>query len=414
MVMAYNQFSTELVKPICDFASELIFGAVPLTVQFSDSSKGFINSWLWNFGDGQTSNEQNPSHTYNQSGTFTVSLKVTGPDGSDTETKENYINVQRFWADINGDGQVDIADIQLVATHWNTRIGDPDYDANCDVNNEGVGDGVINVIDIQLVAAWWNKPITSSATHPLAKGRTNPQGDLILRLVADGFDADGNQIVSIMVENAEDLAAFEFDFVYNQNAGQFVDAMLGNFLGVTGNSVSSLGPIVDNANGRVTFGAFSFGAQPGASGSGVLARMILENLSQTDLHVNLENVQLTDKQGNVITVSDILTSITGNGSGAEIPKHFSLGQNYPNPFNPVTSITYSIPDMGQSVRVLLSVYDLTGRSIKTLLDTERQAGYHTVIWDGTDEMGQIVSSGIYIYSITAGTYRSTRKMVFTK
>ncbi len=66
-------------------------GTVPLTVQFSDSSAGSIKSWFWDFGDGNTSTEQNPSHTYETADTFTVSLTVTGPGGSDTETKEKYI-----------------------------------------------------------------------------------------------------------------------------------------------------------------------------------------------------------------------------------------------------------------------------------------------------------------------------------
>jgi len=64
-----------------------------------------------------------------------------------------------FWADVDADGDVDIIDIQLVAAHWNTKVGDPNYDAKYDVDNEGQGDGDIDIIDIQLVAAWWNKPL---------------------------------------------------------------------------------------------------------------------------------------------------------------------------------------------------------------------------------------------------------------
>jgi PKD repeat protein len=63
-------------------------------VNFTDQSTGQITSWSWNFGDGSTSREQNPSHTYNDPGTYTVSLTVTGPEGSDTETKTDYINVR--------------------------------------------------------------------------------------------------------------------------------------------------------------------------------------------------------------------------------------------------------------------------------------------------------------------------------
>ena len=75
------------------FTADLTSGPVPLTVNFTDQSTGDITSWSWDFGDGATSTEQNPSHTYTDAGTYTVSLAVTGPCGSDTEVKVNFITV---------------------------------------------------------------------------------------------------------------------------------------------------------------------------------------------------------------------------------------------------------------------------------------------------------------------------------
>lgn len=78
-----------------DFTANPEKGIIPLTVQFTDLSEGDISGWLWNFGDGQTSSLQNPSHTYNDRGRYTVTLKVTGTDGSDTTTtKTDYIRVR--------------------------------------------------------------------------------------------------------------------------------------------------------------------------------------------------------------------------------------------------------------------------------------------------------------------------------
>ena len=79
---------------VADFSAIPTSGPAPLIVSFSDQSKGTVSSWNWNFGDGTTSNEQNPSHTYTDPGTYTVSLTVTGPGGSDTETKADYIKVR--------------------------------------------------------------------------------------------------------------------------------------------------------------------------------------------------------------------------------------------------------------------------------------------------------------------------------
>jgi len=76
-----------------EFVGELTIGGLPLTVQFTDKSTGDITSWLWDFGDGQTSTLQSPSHIYQNFGNYTVSLRVKSQDSSDTETKQDYITV---------------------------------------------------------------------------------------------------------------------------------------------------------------------------------------------------------------------------------------------------------------------------------------------------------------------------------
>ncbi|MDZ4247469.1 MAG: PKD domain-containing protein, partial [Dehalococcoidia bacterium] len=82
-------------KPLeADFTASPVTGKKPLTVQFADASTGNIKSWKWDFGDGEAATKQNPSHTYQKKGNYTVSLKVKGKDGStDTESKANYITV---------------------------------------------------------------------------------------------------------------------------------------------------------------------------------------------------------------------------------------------------------------------------------------------------------------------------------
>jgi len=79
--------------PDADFSGGPTTGLLDTTVQFSDQSTGDITSWSWDFGDGGTSSDQNPSNTYSSEGAYTVSLTVTGPDGSDTETKETYVKI---------------------------------------------------------------------------------------------------------------------------------------------------------------------------------------------------------------------------------------------------------------------------------------------------------------------------------
>jgi hypothetical protein len=95
----------------------------------------------------------------------------------------------------------------------------------------------------------------------------------------------------------------------------------------------------------------------------------------------------------------------------EIPREFSLIQNFPNPFNPTTEIKYDLPE---DEFVSISIYDVMGRRIKSLSNTNQTAGYHSLQWDATNDIGEIVSAGMYIYTIQAGEYRATKKMVLLK
>ena len=101
----------------------------------------------------------------------------------------------------------------------------------------------------------------------------------------------------------------------------------------------------------------------------------------------------------------------GNG-GASIPKAFALNQNYPNPFNPSTTISYQLAEDAQ---VSITVHNMRGQVVRELVNGNREAGTHSVQWNGEDDRGQTVSSGIYLYVMeTSGGLRSTRKMVVLK
>ena len=94
------------------------------------------------------------------------------------------------------------------------------------------------------------------------------------------------------------------------------------------------------------------------------------------------------------------------------PTDFSLGQNYPNPFNSKTSIKYEVPG---AVHVKIIVSNVLGRKVKTLVDENKEAGFYTVYWDGIDELGENVVSGIYFYSLVAtGSKIITRKMIVVR
>ena len=98
-------------------------------------------------------------------------------------------------------------------------------------------------------------------------------------------------------------------------------------------------------------------------------------------------------------------------SFVEMPFGFALFQNYPNPFNPVTHIAYDLP--GDS-RVELSIYNLLGQKVRTLVNRDMSGGHHVAVWDGKNEFGSPVSTGIYFYRIRAADFKESRKMILLK
>ena len=110
-----------------------------------------------------------------------------------------------------------------------------------------------------------------------------------------------------------------------------------------------------------------------------------------------------------------VTSVEGRDDKS-IPKEFILSQNYPNPFNPSTSSEFSVP-VNSNVR--LTIYNLLGQVVSTLVNEELSAGNYSVIWNGTDTNGLQVSSGVYLYKMKAsgnsGTpFSQTKKMILLK
>ena len=92
-------------------------------------------------------------------------------------------------------------------------------------------------------------------------------------------------------------------------------------------------------------------------------------------------------------------------------EEFRLNQNYQNPFNPVTSLRYDLPEDGL---INITIYDMMGRVVKTLVNGSQTAGFKSVQWDATNDRNEPVSSGLYLYTIQAGEFRQTRKMVLLK
>jgi len=95
----------------------------------------------------------------------------------------------------------------------------------------------------------------------------------------------------------------------------------------------------------------------------------------------------------------------------ESPAEFKLEQNYPNPFNPETAINYQVP---HACQVTIRIFNTMGQEVKTLVNEDKQVGYYTIRWDGSDNNGLRAVTGVYLYQIKAAHFSQTRKMLFVR
>jgi hypothetical protein len=130
-----------------DFSASITSGAAPLTVKFTDESTGDPKSWSWDFGDGGTSAERNPTHTYTLPGTYTVTLTVSTATDSATLSRPDYITVT-IEGDFNGNGKVDIGDVSKVAY---MVVGKEPADLAADFN----GNGAVDIGDAAKIAYYF-------------------------------------------------------------------------------------------------------------------------------------------------------------------------------------------------------------------------------------------------------------------
>ena len=158
--------------------------------------------------------------------------------------------------------------------------------------------------------------------------------------------------------------------------------------------------------GQVAVGAMKVDGQA-VSGDGTLVEFTFRT-TQTPL---ASDFQILD--GVMVDLAGGIDAITNIEIGAlkPMPKDYALGQNVPNPFNPSTTIDYRLPEAGD---VQLVIYNLLGQEVRTLVRESMDAGFHSVVWDGTDEFGKQVASGIYIYRMSAADFTQVQRMMVAK
>jgi len=124
--------------------------------------------------------------------------------------------------------------------------------------------------------------------------------------------------------------------------------------------------------------------------------------------IGLTNGLTAAPAGTFAVIDTVATAVLAEES---LPANFSLAPNYPNPFNPSTTIAYQLPTRAP---VALEIYSLLGQRVRHLVEQVQVAGQHAVTWDGKDDAGRAVASGVYLYRLSTGRHDLTRTMVLAK
>jgi hypothetical protein len=255
----------------------------------------------------------------------------------------------------------------------------------------------------------------------------------IFKLDEATWTPEGEIVVPIKITHDEDLVAMDIPLEWSAGVTltdvSFVETRVDYFDVKIAN--------IDEANNRVLIGLISMVFEKKdelPAGEGEIARLTfrIDDPELTEFEVtpftttnpgHSLSLVYNDWSSGKPRVSHANPEVEGNpiqlkggaGNGpndqVQVPTHYSLNQNYPNPFNPSTTLAYSLKEAG---RVTINIYNVLGQNVKTLVDEYQDAGEYTKIWNGDDDSGNDVSSGVYFYRIKAGDFSDIKKMVLMK
>ena len=254
--------------------------------------------------------------------------------------------------------------------------------------------------------------IGSAIAGPLTQGIEFTGGEnsltsLVLQRTQNIVAEDGVLKLHIAINHAQKLKGYGFVLQYDQSKYEFVEARQVDQNLLDMNSGQPALFLASNKTpGQVAIGAMKVDGQA-VSGDGTLVEFTFKT-TQTPIASDFQILDgvMVDLAGGI----DAITHIE-MGSLEPLPTDYTLEQNVPNPFNPSTTIDYRLPEAGD---VQIVIYNLLGQEVRTLIRETMDAGFHSVVWDGTDAFGKQVASGIYIYRMSVGDITKVQRMMLLK
>ena len=277
-----------------------------------------------------------------------------------------------MWADINEDNLVGEADLTMATANYTGT-------------------------DVEGEQPIYQKP----AAMPVASNL-----DAFVSLMNQPTEMTAGQTYTfhVVVQNAADVKGYSVNLQYDESALTLAGVDKGDFMTARTHSF----PVA--SEGKVGLVNAVYG-QSAYAGDGVLAEFSFTALRDGKFTADMLYVSgTTFVNSSFLEEHMVLETPTGLTSD-EVPGEFALQQNFPNPFNPTTTIAFSVPNTGN---VTLKVYDILGRHVRTIVDGAYQAGNYNLVWDATDTSGNLVSAGVYFYTIKTGSFSDTKRMLLLK
>jgi flagellar hook assembly protein FlgD len=327
----------------------------------------------------------------------TYTIKAT--DGMNVSTASNanaaIASDNTQVADFNSDRTVDVSDLALFAARFGGSSTDVEFEPLFDLN----ADNTIDVSDLALFAARFGQtsPSPSNPNSGLTKEAGLPSSSIEMQVRTEAI-ANNRIKVTVSSDNLVDLKGYQFTLRYDKNKVSFESVEQGSAIADKGLFIQKRG----ETEVIVAAGAY---ADVTIEGKATLASFILKVKDPVNLSVTIDNIMMLNSNFE----KSIKAGITS--SAKIIPTEFALLQNYPNPFNPSTDIRFDLPVV---TNVRLVIYNITGQEVRTLINGNMDAGVQRVTWDGKDNSGKNISSGVYLYRITADKFSQTKKMMLLK
>ena len=319
------------------------------------------------------------------------------PDGTRADMGAWYCDQSgpsRLYGDVTDNGEVTPYDAAHILQH---TVGLLTLTSEDSVAAEVSGNDTISAYDASLVLQYVVGKITQ---FPVEEGQ---QAKIVYSSrrvwMGEVKKVDGEQIcLPILIDNMDSVTAGEMVLSCEEDVTDVT---------VNSSALTSDYLIAHNVqNGRISV---SFAGAESSTGPGTMLEVVFD-ASDAEFLSSLRLDRVSLNEGRIPVSVEISTSVEERRA-AEIPSAFSLSQNHPNPFNSQTTIGY---DIATASVVRLSVYALTGQLVRTLVDGERPAGSYSVAWDGRDDAGRTIGSGIYLCRMETGEYSAVRKMLLVR